>query len=97
MGNVFHNKKRRPCYVSTVGGVPHDRGPAFEGGHLEQGQIGHAHVVEVHRRVLPRVVREALAVLLVLDDFERHDDAVRIDALTNHQRRLERPVNNAKN
>lgn len=43
-------------YFSGIDGIIHDLYPAFEGGHLEEAQVGFADVVEVHRRVLPGVV-----------------------------------------
>ena len=68
-------------YFSRIGGVAHDMHPALEGGHLEQGQVGHAHVVKVHGRVLPRVVGEPFAVVFIFDDLDGHDHAVLVDAL----------------
>ena len=83
-------KERR--YLSGVCGVFHDLNPALEGGHLEEGEIGHAHVVKVHGRVLPREVGEALAVVLVLDDLDRNHLSVRVHTLPhsfiNHQIKL---------
>ena len=38
---------------ARVNGVLHDGDPALEGGHLEQGQVGVAHVVKVDGRVDP--------------------------------------------
>ena len=75
---------KEETYVSRVGGVFHDLHPAFEGGHLEEGQVGLADVVEIHWRVLPRVVA-ALGFLqtlrLVFDELDRHNFALGIDTL----------------
>lgn len=40
-------------YVSAVHSIVHDVYPALEDGHLEQSQVGVAHVVKVDVRVLP--------------------------------------------
>jgi len=71
----------RDSNLSGVGGVFHDLNPALEGGHLEQGQVGLADVVEVHRRVLPRVVIVLFTLELVLDQFDREHFALIVDAL----------------
>lgn len=44
------------AYLSRVNGVVHDLYPALESGDLKKAEVGFADVVEVHRRVLPRVV-----------------------------------------
>ena len=38
---------------SGVSGIVHDRLPALEGGHLEQGNVGMTHVVKCDLRVDP--------------------------------------------
>ena len=43
-------------YISRVNGICHDLHPPFEGGHLEEGQVGPAHVVELHLGVDPHGV-----------------------------------------
>ena len=43
-------------YLSAVGSVIHHCDPALEDGHLEQGEVGVAHVVEGDHAVLPREV-----------------------------------------
>ena len=40
-------------YVSTVHSIVHDVNPALENGHLEESQVGVAHVVKVDVGVLP--------------------------------------------
>ena len=40
-------------YVSAVHSIVHDVNPALENGHLEEGEVGVAHVVKVDVRVLP--------------------------------------------
>ena len=40
-------------YVSTVHRIVHDVNPALENGHLEESQVGVAHVVKVDVGVLP--------------------------------------------
>ena len=39
--------------MSTVHSIVHDVYPAFENGHLEESQVGVAHVVKVDVGVLP--------------------------------------------
>ena len=41
-------------YVSAVHSIVHDVYPALEYGHLEESQVGVAHVVKVDVGVLPR-------------------------------------------
>ena len=44
------------AHVSAVHRVRHDLHPALEGGHLEEGEVGPAHVVKLHLRVAPHGV-----------------------------------------
>lgn len=71
-------------YLSRIRGVLHDLHPPFESGHLEQGQVGLANVVKVHRRILPRVivsVGQLFALRFILHEFHGHHLAFRIHAL----------------
>ena len=43
-------------YVSAVHRIVHDGDPSLEDGHLEQAEVGPAHVVEGHTAVLPSQV-----------------------------------------
>ena len=82
-------KKKTEPYISGIGGVGHDRDPALERGHLEEGEVRVADVVEVHGRVLPsdvdagqtRIGRR-IALRFVVDDvrFDRFARLV-VDAL----------------
>ena len=44
------------AHVSAVHRIRHDLHPALEGGHLEEGEVGPAHVVKLHLGVEPHGV-----------------------------------------
>ena len=67
-------------YLPRVDGVVHDLDPALERCHLEQTQVRLPHVVEVHRRVLPRVVLRHARVH-IRNDLVRQRRLVLVDAL----------------
>ena len=60
------------AHFSRINGVVHDSDPALESGHLEEGDVGVAHVVERDPAVHPLgvVLREAR--LNVRHDFGAH-------------------------
>ena len=61
-------------FTPRIHRVVHNLQPAFEGGNLEEGQVGHAHVVKVDRGVDPHGV--------VLDEARVH---VRGDLMAHSQ------------
>lgn len=75
-------------YFSRVNRVVHDLNPSLKGGHLEQTQVRLAHVVEIHWRILPRVVL-GHARIRVGDDLVAQRGLVDVHALRGQMKVLE--------
>jgi hypothetical protein len=86
--NVSPIRTNVPVYLSGVNGIIHDISPAFERGHLEEGQVGPTHVVKVDPGVGPvEVVVQAGR--LVVHDRGIQDVAVKVGALNSKRAILE--------
>lgn len=82
---MIENVQMNSIYVSRINRVVHDLNPTLEGCYLKQAQICFAHVIEIHRWILPRVVL-SLADIPIGNDLLTKCRSIRIDALENSQK-----------
>ena len=67
-------------YLAWIYSIVHDRYPAFESGHLKQGQVGLSHMVKIDARVHPTVITFN-ACNLVRDHFRIKTISLRVHTL----------------
>ncbi len=74
------NEKQEIRYLAWIYSIVHDRYPAFESGHLKQGQVGLSHMVKIDARVHPTVITFN-ACNLVRDHFRIKTISLRVHTL----------------